>query len=338
MGHERGRQMKAVAMVSSGLDSMLAAKMIQDMGIEVTGLHAVFRYDPYMSEDPTDKMTELFKPTGIQLRIVDYSEAFLPVLLNPAHGYGSCVNPCIDCKIFIFTQAKKLMDEIGASFLFTGEVLGQRPMTQKRNMMKHIERAAGLERLVLRPLCAKHLEPTIPEEEGWVDRNQLLDIIGRGRKVQLAMVKEYGIERFNSPAGGCILTNPQYADRAKALMTHRRKESLTVEDFQLLRLGRHFWPKPYLQIIVGRHEEDNTMLEKFIPSRWYFEAVVEPGPVVLATGVHNQEDIELVAGITARYCKKSGEPKVTIQYKSPETQGEVVASRMDANAVAEWQV
>ena len=330
--------MKAVAMVSSGLDSMLAAKMIQDMGIEVTGLHAVFRYDPYMSEDPTDKLTELFKPTGIELKIIDYSEAFLPVLLNPAHGYGSCVNPCIDCKIFIFTQAKKLMEEIGASFVFTGEVLGQRPMTQKRNMMKHIERAAGLERLVLRPLCAKHLEPTIPEEEGWVDRNQLLDIIGRGRKVQLSMVKAYGIEQFNSPAGGCILTTPQYADRAKALINHRSKGSLTVEDFQLLRLGRHFWPKQHLQVIVGRHEDDNIMLENFISGHWYFEATVEPGPIVLATGVQNQDDIELVAGITARYCKKSGEPKVAVRYQSPEVQGEVVVNRMDADVVGEWLV
>lgn len=324
-------------MVSSGLDSLLAAKMMKDMGFDVVGLHAVFRYDPYMPEDATDRMKRLFQPIGIDLNLVDYSSEFLPVLLDPPHGYGSCINPCIDCKVFIFRKARELMESVGASFVFTGEVLGQRPMTQKRNMMKHIERAAGLEGLVLRPLCAKHLEPTIPEEEGWVDRNQLLDIIGRGRKRQLAMVEAYGIHEFEPPAGGCILTTPQYADRARVMMQHFRKEDLTVAHFQLLRLGRHLWPKPGLQVIVGRDETDNSMLESFGSGRWRFEALDDPGPLVLAVGIRSEDDIKLVAGIAARYCKP-GKETIQVSYQSNGEKGMVSVARLNPDAVASWQV
>ncbi len=212
----KSEKIKAVALVSTGLDSQLAAKIVHDLGIEVIGLHCVFRFDPFIKEDQ-EKVDALFRPLGVSVQTVDLTEAFLPVLLDPPHGYGSNFNPCIDCKVFMFQYAKQFIHEAGADFLITGEVAGQRPMTQKTPMIVHIERAAGLEGRVLRPLSAKLLKPSVPELQGWVDRDQLLDISGRGRKTQLALVKAFGIQEYNTPAGGCILTNPQFSLHEKLL-------------------------------------------------------------------------------------------------------------------------
>ncbi|NQT23995.1 hypothetical protein HQ585_01435 [candidate division KSB1 bacterium] len=309
---------KAIAMISSGLDSMLSAKIMHDLGIDVLGLHCVFRFDPTVDTNTQSRIEKLFEPVGIPIRVEEITEPFFQMVLNPPHGYGKGVNPCIDCKIFMFRHAKKIMQEIGAQFLITGEVVGQRPMSQHKPTLFHIEKEAGLRHLIVRPLSARILPPTLPEENGWIHRDQLFDISGRNRKSQMALAESFGFQIYNQPAGGCILTDPAYSKRAKALLQHRDKSTLKSEDFNLLRLGRHFWTKDGLHVIVGRHEDDNTYLESFRNGRWAFEAVDVTGPLVLAEGIQNDEELRLVAQITARYCGHGKAEIFRIQYESVE--------------------
>lgn len=332
------KKIKAVALVSTGLDSQLAARVVSDLGIDVQGLHCVFKYDPFI-KNIEDKIAEQYDPLSIPVRVVDLTDAFFSVLLEPKHGYGKNINPCIDCKIFIYRYAKKYMQEIGAKFLITGEVAGQRPMTQKTPMLKHLEREGGLEGLVLRPLTAKHLDPTIPEKEGWVDRNQLLDIAGRGRKIQMALVKKYGIASFENPAGGCIFTNPQFGDRAKVLLKQRNIDELTVDDFRLLRLGRHFWIDNRIHVVVGRGEKDNNMLDQFADGRWRFEAAEIAGPVVIAESLESEKDIQLVAGITARYISKKYGPTFIINIRNPNQECyKIEVEALDDQILSKWKI
>jgi tRNA-specific 2-thiouridylase len=295
---------KAVALVSSGLDSMLAAFIIKRMHIEVIGMHCVFRFDT-KADFNCLPLENRFRPAGIPVMVQDVTAEFLPVLLKPQHGYGSQVNPCIDCKIFMFRRAKEFMRETGADFLVTGEVLGQRPMTQTRPMMIHIEKESGLKGRVLRPLCALHMEMTVPEQQGWIDRKQLYAFSGRGRKDQIALAKTLGIEEYEQPAGGCILTNPQFAARVRALLKFRKIEEIHITDYQLLRLGRHFWLNSGLHCIVGRNEQENVTLERFREGRAAIEPKQIPGPLVLAE-TQRQDDIRLCCSIAARYCKHRG--------------------------------
>lgn len=332
-----GTKVKALALVSSGLDSLLAARIMQSLGIDVLGVHFSFRFNPLL-EDPETRLTRLFKPFGIPVRVVDISEDFLKMVLKPEHGYGKGVNPCIDCKIFMFRRAKALMEETGARFLVTGEVPGQRPMSQMKPILFHIEKQGGLHGLVVRPLGALGLPESIPEREGWIDRGRLYGIQGRSRKEQLVLAEKFGIRNFPQPAGGCILTDPQYAARARILFKNRGRAEIRTEDMQLLRLGRHFWPGPGLHVIVGRDLDDNTVMESFRAGRWCFEAAGMEGPLVLADGIAGEEDIRLVAGITARYMGKKKEGPFRIVFQGPGRSGEIEAGRLDERLVASWQV
>ena len=299
--------MKAVALVSSGLDSMLAARIVRNQDIDVVGLHCVFRFDPAARSDHRPLLERRLASAGIPVVVHDVTDRFLPVVLYPGHGYGSQVNPCIDCKIFMFKQAGELMREINADFMVTGEVLGQRPMTQTRPMMIHIEKESGLKGRVLRPLCALHMEETLPEKHGWIDRKKLFAFAGRGRKNQIALAKTLGIEAYEQPAGGCILTNPQFGARARALFKFRKKDEILISDFQLLRLGRHFWPHSRFHCIIGRNEQDNTLLERFGAVRTAIEPKYIPGPLALAE-TQQPDEIELSCRIAARYCKHENQP------------------------------
>lgn len=332
------KKLKAIALVSTGLDSQLSVKIIHDLGIDVLGLHCVFRFDPFIKEDQ-EQIDALFKSLGVRVQTVDLTEAFLSVLLDPPHGYGSNFNPCIDCKVFMFRYAKQFMEENGFAFLVTGEVAGQRPMTQKTPMMVHIERNAGLEGWVVRPLSAKLLKPTLPEMKGWIDREKLLDISGRGRKGQFELVKKYGIKEFNTPAGGCILTNPQFSQRARALLDHIPKNEVTVEDLQLLRLGRHFWLDHDVHVMIGRHEQDNEMLEKYQTDFWVFEAKNIQGPLSLARNVKTQQHIEDIAGMVARYGAGKYHDSVLIAYQDPKGKaGEISVTPMADEIMKNWRV
>ncbi len=307
------KNLHAVALISSGLDSLLAAKIVQNQGIDIRGVCFVFGFDNLAERAEAGSVASLFRPFGIPVDVIDFSDIIVPIILNPRHGLGSAVNPCIDCHIAMLRRAKTIMDDMGARFLVTGEVVGQRPMSQTKQMLIHINKETDFGDLILRPLSAKLLQPTHPESEGWVDRDKLYDISGRSRKRQFALAEELGIKQFQSPAGGCILTEPTFSERVKAYWSHHGKEGVTAETFRLLRLGRHFWPRDHLHVIVGRDQKDNEALSAFAGGRWAFEAAdTEKTPLVLAEHVHDDSDIRTAASITARYCSMRGDPFVRI--------------------------
>lgn len=297
--------MKAIALVSSGLDSLLSVKIIRDQGIEVHGLYCTFSFNFTSGIDRKAFLEGMLSPMDIPLRVLDITEPYMAILRNPDHGYGSAINPCIDCHLFMLKQAKMWMEELDAQFVVTGEVVGQRPMSQNRPMLFHIEKLAALQRLILRPLSAKKMPITIPEEKGWVNREQLYDVSGRGRKAQEWLARQFGFNHYFQPAGGCILTDPFYAKRIKTFIRNRGKENLTSEVMSLCRFGRHFWIEGHLWIIVGRHEKDNIALASYTKNRRTFFPEDEKGPLVLADGIRNDNDLQLVAGITARYSKNA---------------------------------
>ncbi len=294
---------KAVALVSSGLDSLLAAKIVKDQGIHVHGLHCSFSFNFSLGCDRRTALGDLLRPMNIPLHDLDITEPYMEILRNPAHGFGSAVNPCIDCHLFMLRQAKKWMIEYGACFVVTGEVVGQRPMSQNRPTLFHIEKLADLKGLILRPLSAKILPVTQPEENRWVDREKLFAISGRGRKPQEALALRLGITDYFQPAGGCILTDPFYAKRIKAFIRFRGQEKLTSEVMNICRFGRHFWIEGRLWIIAGREERDNISLEPYRAGKWMFFPEDKKGPVVLADGIRGESDMQVAAGITARYSK-----------------------------------
>jgi tRNA-uridine 2-sulfurtransferase len=294
---------KAVALVSSGLDSLLSVKLVRDQGIEVLGLHCSFAFGASHKTDRRYALEAMLNRIDVQLTVTDITEPFMDILRHPEHGFGSAVNPCIDCHLFMLRRAKEMMEETGASFVVTGEVVGQRPMSQNRPTLFHIEKHAGLQGLILRPLSAKLLPLTLPEEKGWVHRESLHAIGGRGRKAQEALAASLGIFEYFQPAGGCILTDPIYAKRVRAFIRYRGQENLTSEAMSLFRHGRHFWIDRRLWIIAGRDEKDNAALEAFRKKRWAFAPSDEKGPLVLADGVHSRNDLDTAAGITTRYSQ-----------------------------------
>jgi tRNA-specific 2-thiouridylase len=307
--------MKAIALLSGGLDSTLAAKVIMDQGVELEALNflTVFCNCTHRGESclASKKAVE---GLGIPLKVLNVSEEYLNVVKDPKHGYGRNMNPCIDCRIFMLKKAKEYMKTTGASFIVTGEVLGQRPMSQRRDAMRLIEREAGLERIILRPLSAKFLPETVPEEKGWVDREKLLDISGRSRKPQIKLAEEYGIRDYPCPAGGCLLTDPGFARRLKDLMA--QDPGFSLHDIHLLKFGRHFRLSPRLKLIVGRHEEDNKKIQAFAQEGDLLVKVSGyPGPLSLLRGVTDQEAIETAAAITARYSKGKDLSRVEVHYR-----------------------
>jgi tRNA U34 2-thiouridine synthase MnmA/TrmU len=295
--------MKAISLISGGLDSTLATKLMVDQGIEVIGLNC---RSPFCQCDHGQgcKSTarEITKKFGIELRQINTSLEFLEVIKNPAHGYGSNINPCIDCRILMLKKAKELMQEIGASFIITGEVLGQRPMSQKGPTLRLIEKEAGLVGFVVRPLSAKVLEPTEPEKLGWIDREKMLSVSGRGRKEQISLAKEFNINDYPCPAGGCLLTNEGYANKVRDLIKYNE---LTLENIVFLKIGRHFRVGPYSKLIVGRDEKENLkLLDMAKDGDFVFEPSEEiKGPVAIGRGEFKDEkQIELSISIVGRYC------------------------------------
>jgi tRNA-uridine 2-sulfurtransferase len=329
---------KAVALMSTGLDSLLSAKIVRDRGVEVVGLHCTFEFGFVPGPSREETLKRLIEPMGISLRTLDITEPYMEVMRKPAHGFGSAVNPCIDCHLFMLRRARELMSEIGADFVVTGEVVGQRPMSQNRPMLFHIEKLADLRGLILRPLSARSLPVTLPEEKGWVDRGTLYGITGRGRKVQEALASEFGITRYFQPAGGCILTDPFYAKRIKAFIRHRGQEALTSEVMNLCRHGRHFWLDGGQWIIVGREEEDNEAIARLAGGRWLFEAADLEGPTAVADGLADDEDFLGAASMLVRYVNKRKEEEIRVRYRKDGTERMVSARAAEASVMDEWKV
>ena len=309
--------MKAIILLSGGLDSTLAAELMNREGLELFAVN--FKTPFCLCDRRSSNMgcgsnaRRMADTLGIELRTINATDDFLQVLRNPKHGYGANMNPCIDCRILFFKKSKELMEEVGASFVITGEVLGQRPMSQFRQQMNLIEKEAGLDGLVIRPLSAKLLPPTIPEKVGWISRERMLNISGRSRKPQIALAKNLGIKDYPCAAGGCLLTDPEFARRIKDLLKHGE---LDMPNINLLKWGRYFRLSKDAKVIVGRNENDNKMLTTLAKDGDYlFGPTVVKGPVAVGRGQFTPDLIEAACRIVARYCDRGSEQETDIAYR-----------------------
>ena len=305
-------KIKAVALISGGLDSLLAAKLISDQGLEVIGLHFNIPFCKL-------KIKEIFPDIGIKIKEVDLKEEFLKLIQQPRYGFGSNMNPCIDCKILMFSKAKELMSELGARFIITGEVLGQRPMSQNKQSLKLIRQRSGLDDLLLRPLSAQFFSPSLAEREGWVRRDKLLNFNGRRRTAQMQLAKNLGLLKYSTPAGGCLLTDPCFSRRLKELLAH---EELNLDNLELLKIGRHFRIGEMTRLAVGRNENENNLLMQLAkPGDYLFNPPKDlAGPTCLAKGLITEELISLSSEITCAYTDVVGLTEIDVLYrKIPET-------------------
>ena len=302
-------RVKAISLLSGGLDSILATELIRRQGIEVITFNVKTPFG-IPKKDGSSEAVEAAEQLNVPLKVLCVEQDYLRMLRNPKHGYGKNLNPCVDCKIFILKKAKKYANEIGADFIFTGEVLGERPMSQHGPALKIIAEESGLKVKLLRPLSAK-LPETDAEKKGLVDRTKLLSIQGRSRKPQFALAEEYGIKDYPSPAGGCLLTCEEYSKKLRDLFEN--KKHMSMADIALLRIGRHFRLGKN-KIIVGRNEVENKFLiTNKMGSDFYFELSDVVGPITLLQGPKTKEAIETAAKLTASYSDaKSGE--VTVKF------------------------
>lgn len=323
------KQRKAVALISGGLDSMLAVCLMQEQGIHVEGInfftgfcveghtHAIRKRD--QAKPKRNNALWVAEQLGIKLHIVDVIEPYKDVVLNPKHGYGANLNPCLDCKCFMVGRALKWMQEHDFDFIITGEVVGQRPMSQRADTMPIVQDESGAGDRLVRPLCAKHLPPTLPEREGWIDRDKLLGLSGRNRKPQIALARQYGFDDFASPAGGCcFLTDENYAHKLSDLWQARHTREYDLDDIMLLKVGRHLRPRPNFKMIIGREEGENKFLEGYRKQFVHLRSVSHTGPLVLIDGEINEDDLNLAAQVTARYGHGKSADQVEVEAVFPD--------------------
>jgi len=304
---------KAIVLLSGGLDSILAARLMLEQGIDVLAMNFYIEFASCVSTEGS-AAEKAARQLGVSLEVVDITREYLDIFKSPRYGYGANVNPCIDCKIFMLKKARERMEKIGASFLVTGEVLGERPMSQRKDALNIIEKQAGVKGILLRPLSAKLLEPTIPEKEGVVDRENLLDISGRSRKPQMALAEKFGILEYPNPAGGCLLTDPGFARRVKDLMKH---DELTIENLRLLATGRHFRLSEKAKLAIGRDEDENKILQSIAkPDDIIFKLKERQGPLSILRGASDTALIELAASVVAHHTKFRNEDSLKVDYWS----------------------
>jgi len=292
--------MKAIALFSGGLDSTLAMKLIIDQGIEVLAININTGFGS--TKDRLEHMQSMCKQVGAELKIIDIQSEFLQdVLFDPKHGYGKHFNPCIDCHAKMFAVAKRVMDAEGASFLISGEVMGQRPMSQNKDALQTVLNESNCDGLLLRPMSAKLLAPTIAEQNGWVDREKLEGISGRSRDRQLEMVKEIGLDDFESPGGGCLLTDENFA---KKMVDFIKYDKFEVKDIPVMKFGRHFRLEDGAKLVVGRNKEENGYLQEIDNDKFiHIKTVGLPGPHALLSKNATQEDKDVASKIVLTYCK-----------------------------------
>jgi len=291
----------AIALFSGGLDSMIAIKLMTLQGIKVTAINMNIGFGS--RTDVSEIMKKRAELAGAEFKIIDVRDDYLKkVLFNPKYGYGKHFNPCIDCHGFMFRVAKEYLEELSASFMVTGEILGQRPMSQRAEALDMVKKLAEDEDdLILRPMCAKNLAITKPEREGWVDREKLLDISGRGREVQLQMAEDFGWEDFQSPGGGCLLTDPNFTKKMREFIEH---DALHVEDIDVLKNGRHLRLPDNSKLVIGRDQAENELLENAINDKYLrVKADDIPGPFSLLSNDASQEDKNLSARIVLTFTK-----------------------------------
>jgi len=306
----RSRSVRALGLLSGGLDSALAAALLLEQGLEVVGLHL---------ESPVSCRSdarEVARDLGIPLEVRSKGEEYLRLLRAPRWGYGRNLNPCVDCRVFMLRRARAYLAEAGADFLFTGEVLGQRPMSQLSDKLRLIDRHSGAEGLVLRPLSARLLPETEPERRGWVDRSRLLAISGRSRHAQLAEAARLGLKRYQSPAGGCLLTDPIFSRKLRDLFEHAADSGVEPADVELLSVGRHFRVGPRHKVVLGRDAAENATLARLQGAQ---RRLVEPdgfsGPSALVCGPWDEASLGQAVRLIARYARAS-EPHHHVRWRS----------------------
>ena len=321
------KQRKAVALISGGLDSLLAAKVIQEQGIHVEGInfftgfcveghtHAIRKKD--RSKPKRNNALWVAEQLGIKLHIVDIVEEYKDIVFNPKHGYGANLNPCLDCKIFMVKKAHEWIQENGFDFIITGEVVGQRPMSQRKDTMPVVARDSGADDRLVRPLSGKNLPPTLPELEGWISREKLLGFNGRSRKPQMALAKQYGLEDYAQPAGGCcFLTDAQYSVKLADLWKTRGEKQYEMDDIMLLKVGRHLRPRPHFKVIISREEGEGNFLQGYRKQFINMATTSHAGPLALVDGEVNESDLELAARLLARYSQGKSTNQVEVQITS----------------------
>jgi len=308
------RQRKAVALISGGLDSLLAAKVIQQQGIQVEGInfftgfcveghtHAIRQKD--RARPKRNNALWVAEQLGIKLHIIDIVEEYKDIVFNPKHGYGANLNPCLDCKIFMVKKAQEWMVDNGFDFIITGEVVGQRPMSQRKDTMPVVARDSGAEDRLVRPLSGQNLPATLPEREGWISREKLYGFNGRSRKPQMALAEEFGLEDYAQPAGGCcFLTDAQYSVKLADLWRARGEKQYEMDDIMLLKVGRHLRPRPHFKVIISREEGEGNFLQGYRKQFVSLLTTSHAGPLALLDGVVDDEDITLAARLVARYSQ-----------------------------------
>jgi tRNA-specific 2-thiouridylase len=305
---------KAVALYSGGLDSSLAILTVLRQGIEVKAVTFLNHFGCDISDRSSCSRNPFpaAERFGFEVKLCHLSEKFVEIVKHPKFGHGKNMNPCMDCRILMLREAREFMDMAGAEFIITGEVLGQRPMSQRRDALDIIDREAGLRGHVVRPLSAKLLKPTVAEEKGIVDRQGLYGFSGRSRTPQIALAREFGLTDYPAPAGGCLLTEPNYSYRLRELLSHDPDPSLL--DLQFLRVGRHFRLNPGCKIIVGRNREENETLERTAGHGGLFLRVLGYGsPVTLVRGGAEEEVLMTAAAICARYSDAKDLPAADVE-------------------------
>jgi tRNA-uridine 2-sulfurtransferase len=318
-------QRKAVALVSGGLDSMLAVRVMQEQGIHVEGInfftgfcveghtHAIRKQD----RDKPKRNNALWaaEQLGIKLHIIDIIEEYKDVVINPKHGYGANLNPCLDCKIFMVRKAHEWMKAHEFDFIITGEVVGQRPMSQRKDTMPVVQHESGVEDRLLRPLSARNLPETLPEREGWVNREQLHDFSGRSRKPQIGLARSFGFTEWATPAGGCcFLTDAQYSVKLADLWESRGSKQYEMDDIMLLKVGRHIRPARHFKLILAREEGEGKFLQGYKRQYPTLKVTSHGGPFALIDGELSDEEIRQAAAIVARYSQGRSANEVTLEY------------------------
>lgn len=324
---------KTVALLSGGLDSTLAIKIIQLQGIQVKAVNFA---TPFFEGRAAIKVANKL---NVGLEIIDITGQLLKIIKSPEYGHGKNMNPCIDCHGLMLKRAGEYMEEIGASFIITGEVLGERPMSQNKQSLSIVEKLSGYKGRILRPLSAKLLPPTLPEQEKIVDREKLLAISGRSRKPQINLAKELGIEDYPSPASGCLLTDPCFSHRLRELLSANKEP--VISDLELLKIGRHFRTEEGIKIVVGRnHKENEKLLEMASDSNICLKVKDFPGPITIL-GQEDEEALKIAAMLTVRYGSARNEDKevlVSFWKKDDSFKGEIESRSMEIDKVNELMI
>jgi tRNA-specific 2-thiouridylase len=304
---------KGIVLVSGGLDSLLAARVLMEQDLELFGFHAVLPFTAPDADSADLGPVRSASLINLKVHVHRCDKEYIDIIRNPAHGYGKHSNPCIDCHIYFIKKAAEYMRAVEADFVATGEVVGQRPMSQMRHTMSHIEKASGLTGRLLRPLSAKLLNPTIPEQNRIVNRDLLLGINGRSRKEQFELARKYNIEEYQSPSGGCLFTDRYISLRVQDLIS--RHSDLEAVDFYLLTIGRHYRISDVAKFIVGRNEVENRKLEKYRHVSDYFFIPGFKGPAVFVKGPITDDDMVFIGSTMLRYGKAGGGAPVVTVYK-----------------------